>query len=209
MPVTRTKRALGIGLAALTASAGLISTPGQASADAAPCTDIDFVVARGTFEPGTLGVIVGDPVNSALKSTLTGRSVSAYPVNYPANLDADSPTKGNTDMVNHVTSQAAACPGQRFVLAGYSQGAAVLNRSIGIGTGSVATIPASLQSRVTAVLFFGNPLRGQGTSGPYGSRIKDFCQDGDPVCNNGNNFLAHLLYFRNAQEAADYVKSKL
>src|SRR5437016_6194100 len=93
----------------------------------ATCSAIDVVVARGTFEPGTLGTIVGDPVYSALQSALVGKSTSGYPVNYPAGLsEPGSVQQGNSDLVNHVTSQAAACPNQRFILVGYSQGANVV-----------------------------------------------------------------------------------
>ena len=46
--------AITVGLAVL----GLAVATAPA-ASAAPCTDIDVPVARGTFEPGTLGLIVG------------------------------------------------------------------------------------------------------------------------------------------------------
>ena len=190
------------------------------AASAATCSNIDVVVARGTFEPGTLGLIVGDPVYSALQSALTGRTTSAYPVNYPANLDEPASVQaGNTDLVNHVTSQAAACPNQRFILVGYSQGANVVDNSIGIssdgalvGGAIVATIPAALQSRVAVILQFGNPIRAEGKSitGTYQSRTKDYCADGDPVCQaGGTNVLAHLSYGNDASDAAAFAASKV
>jgi cutinase len=49
-----------------------------------------------------------------------------------------------------------------------------------------------------------NPL-----STPYWNRAKDFCASGDPVCANGFNVIAHLTYFLNAGEAADFAASKL
>jgi cutinase len=196
----------GGGLAAAAAPA--------ASADA--CTSVDVVVARGTSEPGTLGTIVGDPVYAALQTALAGVTTSSYPVNYPASLNEPSSVQqGNADLVNHVTSQAAACPGQRFILVGYSQGANVVDNSLGIssagalvGGSIVATIPAAIQPQIAAVLLFGNPIRAQGESvtGVYASRTDDFCATGDPVCQaGGTDVLAHLSYGSDASAAAGFA----
>jgi Cutinase len=196
----------GGGLAAVTAPA----------ASAATCANVDVVVARGTFEPGTLGWIVGDPVYSALQAALAGLSASAYPVNYPASLtEPASVDQGNTDLVGHVTSQAAACPGEQFILVGYSQGANVVDNSIGISSNGalvggpiVATIPASLQPRIAAILLFGNPIRaiGRSVTGVYASRTDDFCASGDPICQpGGTNILAHLSYGSDATAAAAFA----
>jgi cutinase len=190
------------------------------AASAASCTDIDVPVARGTFEPGTLGLIVGDPVYQAVQNQLRPRSLSSYRVNYPADLGQPaSVQKGNTDLVNHVTAQAAACPQQRFVLVGYSQGANVVDNSIGISSAGspvggpvVATIPAELAPRIAAILLFGNPIRsiGREVTGPYQSRTKDYCAGGDPVCQaGGGNVLAHLSYGANAADAAAFAAGKV
>ncbi|MEU5195925.1 cutinase family protein [Streptomyces scabiei] len=199
----------GAGLAA-------VATP---TATAAACTDIDVVSARGTFEPGTLGFIVGDPVYAALQKKIAGKSLSSYKVNYPADLSPTSAAQGNADLVNHVRSQAAACPDQRFVLVGYSQGANVVDNSIGIssagavvGSPIVATIPAALEPRVSAVLLFGNPIRaiGKSVTGTYQSRTIDFCAAGDPVCENGGGDVgAHLGYRANADAAAAFAATKV
>ncbi|WIX99077.1 cutinase family protein [Amycolatopsis mongoliensis] len=207
--------AVTVGLAA----AGLAVATAPA-ASAAPCTDIDVPVARGTFEPGTLGLIVGDPVYQAVQNSLRPRSLSSYPVNYPADLgEPASVQKGNTDLVNHVKAQAAACPQQRFVLVGYSQGANVVDNSLGVSSDGavvggpiVATIPAELAPRIAAVLLFGNPIRavGRQVTGPYQSRTKDYCADGDPICQAGGaNVLAHLSYGGNATDAAAFAASKV
>lgn len=190
------------------------------AASAAPCTDIDVAVARGTFEPGTLGLIVGDPVYRAIQRELRARSLSSYRVDYPANLGQPaSVQEGNRDLVEHVTSQAAACPSQRFVLVGYSQGANVVDNSIGVSSAGspvggpiVATIPAAVAPRVAAIVLFGNPIRslGREVTGPYQSRTKDYCAEGDPVCEaGGNDVLAHLSYGDDAGDAAAFVASKV
>jgi cutinase len=215
---------LGSALAAALLGGVLMATAAPASAHsgltaAAACTDIDVPVARGTGEPGTLGLIVGDPVYRALQRRITGRTTSAYRVNYPASLAPGSASQGNADLVQHVTRQAAACPNQRFILVGYSQGANVVDNSIGIssqgalvGGPIVATIPASLQPRIAAILLFGNPIRaiGRSVTGPYASRTLDLCAAGDPVCQpGGTNVLAHLSYTQNADQAAAFAASRV
>ncbi|MFG2352471.1 cutinase family protein [Streptomyces sp. NPDC048521] len=199
----------GTGLAALSSS----------TASAAACTDIQVVSARGTFEPGTLGLIVGDPVYAALQKKLTGKTLSGYAVNYPADLSLTSAARGNADLVNHVRNQAAACPDQKFVLVGYSQGANVVDNSIGVssagavvGSPIVATLPASVEPRVSAVLLFGNPIRalGRSVTGTYQSRTIDFCAKGDPVCEPGGvNTPAHLGYAADADAAAAFAADKV
>lgn len=202
----------------LVGGAALTAAPAPAAA-AAACTDIDVVAARGTFEPGTLGAIVGDPVYSALQRKLTAKTLSSYKVNYPADLSLTSAAQGNSDLVNHVRSQAAACPSQRFILVGYSQGANVVDNSVGIssagavvGSPIVATIPAALEPRVAALLLFGNPIRaiGKSVTGTYQSRTIDFCAAGDPICENGgDDVLAHLGYTANAGAAADFAAGRV
>ncbi|MFE3858172.1 cutinase family protein [Streptomyces griseorubiginosus] len=207
-------------LAALSLVGGAtVATVTAPSATAAACSDIDVVAARGTFEPGTLGFIVGDPVFSALQRKLTGKNLSSYKVNYPADLSLTSAAQGNADLVNHVNSQASACPNQRFILVGYSQGANVVDNSIGIssagavvGSPIVATLPAAVEPKVAAVLLFGNPIRaiGKSVTGTYQSRTIDFCAKGDPVCEaGGNDTLAHLGYTANADAAAAFAAGKV
>ncbi|MGW0331485.1 cutinase family protein [Streptomyces sp. NPDC003011] len=202
----------------LAGGAGLV-TVSAPTATAAPCTDVEVVSARGTFEPGTLGFIVGDPVYSELRKKIPGKTLSSYGVDYPANLSLTSAAQGNLDLVNHVTSQAASCPNQRFVLVGYSQGANVVDNSIGIssagavvGSPIVATLPAAVEPKVAAVLLFGNPIRalGKSVTGVYQSRTLDICAQGDPICENGGGDTgAHLGYRDNAVEAAAFAAGRV
>ncbi|MFH8662234.1 cutinase family protein [Streptomyces afghaniensis] len=207
-------------LAALSLAGGAgLATLSAPSATAAACSDVEVVSARGTFEPGTLGFIVGDPVYSALQKKATGKSLSSYAVNYPADLSLTSAAQGNRDLVDHVKSQAAACPNQRFVLVGYSQGANVVDNSIGIssagavvGSPIVSTLPAAVEPKVAAVLLFGNPIRalGKSVTGTYQSRTLDICAKGDPVCESGGGDVgAHLGYRDNADQAATFAAGRL
>ncbi len=210
------RRASVLAAAMICLAGGGLAAAAAPAASAATCANVDVVAARGTSEPGTLGVIVGDPVYSALRAALAGLSTTAYPVNYPASLiEPASVDQGNSDLVSHVTSQAAACPGEQFILVGYSQGANVVDNSIGIssqgavvGGPIVATIPASLQPRIAAILLFGNPIRaiGRSVTGVYASRTDDFCASGDPICQaGGTNPLAHLSYGGDANAAAAFA----
>ncbi|QUQ64763.1 cutinase family protein [Kutzneria sp. CA-103260] len=197
-----------------------LSTAVAPTASAAVCADVDVGVARGTFEPGNLGLIVGDRVFSALRHTLPSTSLSGYRVNYPASLDQPaSVQQGNTDLVAHVRTRAAACPRERFVLVGYSQGANVVDNALGVSSAGalvggpiVAVLPASVELRVAAVLLFGSPGRriGRSITGVYQNRTKDYCAHGDPVCQNGGlNPLAHFSYGSDAADAAAFAASKL
>jgi hypothetical protein len=53
------------------------------------CAKYEVIVARGTSEPGPLGVIVGDPVVARVQRDMPGVKVRGYPVqvNSPGELD--------------------------------------------------------------------------------------------------------------------------
>ncbi|WP_280440344.1 cutinase family protein [Nocardia cyriacigeorgica] len=104
---------------------------------------MELVVARGTHEPGYLGAVVGDPLYAAVSETVTV-SVGAYAVRYPADLlDPASVSTGTTDLVDHLIARSARCPGQRYIIAGYSQGALVVHGAL--GTGAMALMPGIRQ----------------------------------------------------------------
>lgn len=117
---TRLAAVLAVPALALT---GLL-TVGTWSAHAATCRDVDVVFARGTGETPALGIL-GRPLVSALASSLSGCTVSSYAVDYAASSSQTSAGPGATDMSTHLRTVAAECPGTRFVIGGYSQGATV------------------------------------------------------------------------------------
>jgi cutinase len=210
------RRLLAVAAVGATSVTGLVVSVAPATA---ACSDVDVVFARGSGESAGLG-IVGTPLVSGIKADLPGKTVSSYAVNYAADLAQTSAGPGATDMSNHVKSVAASCSNTVFVLGGYSQGASVTDIAIGIRTalGTGGTVPTTLAPRVKAVVVFGNPLRLYGqtiaTASPlYGPKAKEFCNTGDPVCANGFDTLAHLLYATNgsvtqgAQFAADKVRA--
>ena len=183
------------------------------------CPEVDVVFARGTGEAPGLGG-TGTALVDALQGDLPGKIVTSYAVNYDASFTQANVGPGATDMSDHIISLAGQCPQTRFVVGGYSQGASVVDVSIGVvpWLGQVVTIPVSLASRIAAVVVFGNPLGDLGQtiaslSPVYGPKSDSFCNAGDPVCAKGFNLDAHLAYatdgsaVRGAQFAAEEVNT--
>lgn len=196
------------------AGAGLAATTPHAAA--APCTDVEVAFARGSFEPGSAGILVGRSFISNLKTKIPGKSVSDYGVEYPASTDLSGPSKGIRNLIDHLKTQSAACPNQKFVLGGYSQGALIIDSSLGIKTLGEAniTIPAGIAPKIAAAVVFGDPSRLVGKKITdalfYLGRVKEWCQSGDPVCGNGFNIAAHLSYsFGPTNEAAVFAAGKI
>lgn len=184
-------------LAAVAVAPALVIAP---SASGAACSDVDVVFARGTGErPGT--GIVGGPFVRAVTAQLPGRSVSSYAVNYPAAFNQNA-GPGATDLVNHVRSVAASCPGTRFVLGGYSQGATVVDIALGIRVGysQGTALPANLAPKVAAVVVYGNPIGAQGRTiareaPTYAARTVEYCNSNDSVCGrSGTTSGSHTSY---------------
>lgn len=151
-------------------------------------------VARGTSEPGSFGLIVGDPLVAAVKRQVPGARGYAVQVlflnthgrcaknrkklQYPADATAQSAPTGRDDVVKRLEAQSAACPQQKFALVGYSQGAMVMRMA-------APKIPAAIHSKILALEMFGDPgLRGGRLSsfpGDLNSRLYENCAKGDPV----------------------------
>lgn len=194
---------------AIMAMIATVFLPLPATAHADGCTDVDVVVARGTGEPGWLGDEVGDPLYGMLQARLPV-STSAYAVAYPADYSFNVGA-GTSDLVSHLTAQVAACPAQRFVLVGYSQGAAVVHAALGTGVVSWypgrVQLPGYLGDHVSAVLLFGDPVRALGWNvpGAFVSRTGDWCIGGDPVCGAGVDANAHVAYGSDLVDAANFA----
>lgn len=167
-----------------------------ASADP-PCPDVEVVFARGTGEPPGPGG-VGQAFVDSLSAHLPGRSVTVYPVNYPATPNyAESAAEGADDASAHIRDTVAACPNTKTVLGGYSQGA-------GVATSATGKIPPPTADHVAAVVLFGRPASTYASNswgGPlpvispaYQPKTMDFCVPDDSICSEGNNPIAHVSY---------------
>jgi cutinase len=84
---------------------------------------------------------------------------------------------GRDDVISRLTSQAQACPNQKFALVGYSQGAIVMRMAS-------PKIPEAIHKKITALVMFGDPgLRGGRGSFPtdFNLKLYENCGKGDPV----------------------------
>jgi len=164
------------------------------------CSTYEVIIARGTFEPGSFGVIVGDPLIAAVKKTMGSENVRGYAVQYPAKMGGAD--LGITDIVNRVTTKSKECPSQKFALVGYSQGGMVVSSAF-------PKIPTELRPKVVAMVLYGagtgaggfGGKGGASTSSP-GDDIKQKtlanCAPGD-MCNtqtaaSNTAFTGHLSY---------------
>lgn len=220
-----------LAIAAVVAGSVVSSAP-TASAD--PCPDVEVVFARGSGEaPGVGGV--GGSFIDALRSQVGARSLTVYPVNYPASTDFADPDfpktviDGIRDATGHIQSMAANCPNTKEVLGGYSQGAAVAGYATsaavpaGVPAGAVPPpMPSGIANHVAAVTLFGTPS-GQFLDkyhapalviGPlYQPKTLELCAAGDPICGNGDGGdpIAHISYPLNGMttQAANFASSHL
>lgn len=99
---------LTAGEQALGATFGLSSTANSGSS----CTDVTLLFARGTCDPGNVGVLVGPPFINALKSALGSKSLNVQGLNYAAtvsNYVNHSPADGQAMYVPRQTSVKQFC----------------------------------------------------------------------------------------------------
>jgi cutinase len=217
--------------AVVVAFAGLVGPAmGMPSASAAPCSDVEVIFARGTFEPPGVGDI-GQSFVDALRSKVGDKSVDVYPVNYPASIDFSTAAAGVIDASNRIRDIAASCPKTKMVLGGYSQGAAVMAYTTEDSMPAGYTLPPGITgpmapevaNHVAAVALFGKPSSGFlqmiYTGAPpisvghlYTEKTTDICIPNDPVCSpTGGDQAAHTLYGVNGLtgQAADYAATHL
>lgn len=177
------------------------------------CSDVEVVFARGTGEPPGVGG-TGQAFIDALDAQVSGKSVSVYPVDYPATPNyVDSAHAGAGDAVAHVQGTAANCPNTKIVLGGYSQGAGVMDMTS-------QQLAPQVANHVAAVTLFGNPQSSYAKqlsdnqippiNPSYSSKTIDICLPDDEICAEGGNILAHLGYVPDAtNQAAGFVASRL
>ena len=193
------------------------------AAHGAECPDVELIFARGTSEPAGAGR-VGQALADQLAAQLGGRTLGVYGVNYPATYDFLAAADGAIDATNRIASMSAQCPATRYVLGGYSQGAAVVDMLLGIpplgskvgDVGSAPPLPAELANKVAAVAAFGNPSTKFGipvsaAMMPFAGKGIDLCNDGDPICSQGRNPFAHTSYEKTplVGQAAGFVTGLL
>lgn len=109
--------------------------------------------------------------------------------------NAEMGGEGGTAMAKLVQQSASQCPDSKVVLGGYSQGAMVVHRA----AGSLET------GQAVGAVTFGDPLKTMPLESIDKEHWKMYCAQGDPVCLNGGNVMAHLSYGGQAEEAAVFL----
>lgn len=195
------------------------------SASAQSCPDVEVIFARGTTEDPGVGP-TGQAFVDSLRSRIGTRSMSVYPVDYPATTDFPTAIDGIRDASGHIETTARNCPKTSMVLGGFSQGAAVMGFVTadvipdGAPKGVPNPMPDDVASHVAAVALFGKPndrfmhAIGQPsiTVGPeYAGKTVDLCVPEDFVCSSGRDFNAHTQYAETGlvDQAATYVSTRL
>ncbi|KAL3421566.1 Cutinase 3 [Phlyctema vagabunda] len=194
--------------------ANLITTTEQAIADAAdiqitynelsgPCKEYTIIFARGTSEPGNVGVIVGPPFFEALKAVVGSGNVAVQGVNdYPAEvggfLEGGDPG-ASAEMAVLIQDALNQCPNTHLVVSGYSQGGQVVHDA-------TALLSSATAAKISSVVIFGDPDNGTPVANVSPSKVLVICHDGDNICEGGALILLpHLTYATDAVTAAGFV----
>lgn len=198
------------------------------SAIADPCPDAEVVFARGTDESPGIGRM-GQPFVDDLRAAANGKTVGVYAVNYPASSDWTTTGIGVADTVARVQDMITNCPSTKLVLAGYSQGAAVVSLATESALppffnpppNAPGTLPPKAASHVAAVALFGMPstdyVNAHGSPaiavGPqYLNKTINLCVPEDSVCAPGGiDGMSHGSYVANGmvRQAANYAAQLL
>ncbi|KAF4633673.1 hypothetical protein G7Y89_g4441 [Cudoniella acicularis] len=155
------------------------------------CTTYTVIFARGTSEPGNVGILVGPPFFDALKSVVGSSAVTIQGVNdYAASvegyLEGGDPT-GSAEMATQIKAAKAACPNTKLIVSGYSQGGQIVHNA-------AALLPAATAEWISKVVIFGDPDNGKPVTNVASANVKIFCSAADNICVNGDLILpAHLL----------------
>ncbi|KAL7791485.1 carbohydrate esterase family 5 protein [Trichoderma ceciliae] len=176
---------------------GISSTENEA------CGDVTVLFARGTCDPGNVGVLVGPWFFESLQSALGGVSVGVQGVSYPASVEGflTGAVQPGIDMANQIRSVIQSCPNTKIVLGGYSQGSMVVHNA-------ASNLDAATMSKISAVVLFGDPYNGKAVANFDASKVLVVCHDGDNICQGGDFILLpHLTYAEDAVTAAAFVKS--
>ncbi len=203
-------------VAAFIAAAAFFVVPKLVPLAWASCPGVEVVFARGTDEPPGVGRVGGAFISSLRQDT--GKSVGSYGVNYPASKDFLAAADGANDASNHVQQMANDCPNTKLVLGGYSQGAAVIDIVTAAplpGLGFSNPLPADAADHVAAVALFGNPSGRAGglmsaLTPEFDGKTIDLCNQGDPICSNGDQWAAHTGYVPGlTSRAASFVAGRV
>lgn len=197
------------------------------------CTPYLVVTARGTGEPNKGQLL--SPVARTIREAFPDQ-VKTLNLKYPASTDVnEGGTYATRLLLDTLNVQADACPAQRFVLLGYSQGALVIGDALSqpegrLVGGTVGMLSEEAAAAIVAVVLYGNPRfsgaesydfgtfdeavggilpRVPGSLEPFADRMRDFCVARDFICQSSLDLdeKGHVAYFKNGmqQEGAEFA----
>ncbi|KAJ6464481.1 carbohydrate esterase family 5 protein [Mycena sanguinolenta] len=150
------------------------------------CKDVAVIFARGTFDSGNIGVWVGPQFQAALESQINslafqGVEASAYPATLETYLAEGGSDSGAQSLASSVTNYVNACPDSSVIISGWSQGALVAHKGLGL-------LAPEVQAKVVALTTFGDPNQlFTNESVPAGIAFHSECIGGttlDPLCSD-------------------------
>ncbi|KAH7417744.1 cutinase [Cadophora sp. MPI-SDFR-AT-0126] len=169
--------------------------------DGKPCAQMTIIFARGTTEPGNMGVFAGPQLVQAVKNAMPGTSINAQGVEYTATIQgylAGGGLDGTTSMSNFVNQALETCPQTKIVMGGYSQGGQVVHNT-------AKSLSADAMAKVSSVVIFGDPQSQTPVTGAE-SKTLVICHSDDNICSNGDLILpAHLTYGFDSPQAGQFV----
>jgi hypothetical protein len=174
------KRSIAMALtAAALVSIGFGAMPAQASTSTTRCGLATQINVRGTNAPagkGTGPVYTSGGTDATLNALISyEKPLPNLPIYqeqlaYPAiAIDMSAPASKNylssvqtgiTNLVGEVNSLSSTCPHTNIILAGYSQGADVIENAIGAYSLTVYKVPAltsASRTMISSVILFGDP----------------------------------------------------
>ncbi|KAH8880115.1 putative cutinase [Thozetella sp. PMI_491] len=166
-----------------------------------PCADMTLIFARGTTEPGNMGVFAGPQLVQAINNAVPGKSLNVQGVEYAATIQgylSGGGADGTESMTSFLQKTQQTCPQSKIILGGYSQGGQVVHNTAN-------TVGAAGMASVNSVVIFGDPKSQTPVTGAE-SKTLVICHPDDNICTNGDLILpAHLTYGFDSPQAGAFV----
>lgn len=153
----------------------------------------------------------GVDLSAALKSALGASRVATQGVSYSASLlgnlqSGGCPPSEAASMATLIGQVASQCPSAKIVVSGYSQGAAMVHRSI-------ERVSTAVKARIAAAVTFGDTQNAQDGGRIPGfdtAKTRIFCNDGDRVC-DGTLIItgAHSDYRSSISPAVTFIRGRV
>ncbi|KAJ4410023.1 hypothetical protein N0V82_009328 [Gnomoniopsis sp. IMI 355080] len=188
----------------IAARAGDLASSTQNDLQGNNCAQNIVIFARGTTEPGNVGLLAGPPFFQALAQQVGANNVAVQGVDYAADIPgflAGGDADGSKTMAQLTQQAIEQCPQSKVIMSGYSQGSQLAHNA-------AEMLPADVISKVAGAVLFGDPDNGQAVQGVDAAKTKVICHDGDAICAGQALVLPpHLTYGDDADAAAQFAAS--